>query len=338
MTASVLVTGGAGYIGSHMVRQLRRAGCRVVVFDDLARGHRDAVGDASLVVGDLCRPGDLEQAFALGPFDAVMHFAALAYVGESVSDPARYWRNNVLGTLALLDAMRRNAVRRMVFSSTCAVYGEPLEQPITEAHPCAPLSPYGRSKLAAEQAIRDHAQAYGLSAIALRYFNAAGCDPGGALGERHVPETHLIPLVLAEALRRRNGGRADETTLEVFGEDFDTPDGTCVRDYVHVDDLCVAHGLALERLLEDRSASFEVFNLGTGTGRSVREVIETCSDVSGVALTWRRAARRPGDPASLVAAAERARRTLGWEPRFLRFADTVATAWRWIAAQPSGER
>ncbi len=330
MAASVLVIGGAGYIGSHMVKMLARSGDRVAVFDNLSTGHRDAIGGADFVEGDLRVRSDIARAFAGRQIDVVLHFAACCYVGESVQEPAKYYANNVVGTLNLLDAMREAKVRRLVFSSTCATYGDPVSLPMAEDHPQQPVNPYGMTKLAAERAMADYGRAYGLGTVALRYFNAAGCDPEGELGERHDPETHLIPLVLREALRVRAGGNPADTQLQVFGDDFDTPDGTCVRDYVHIADLCAAHLKAMERLSGGGRCGFEAFNLGTGTGYSVKEVIETCRRVSGQDIRYRISGRRAGDPARLVAGAGRARGELGWVPEFNDLTAIVATSWGWF--------
>ena len=336
MTATILVTGGAGYIGSHMVKLLAREGHRVAVFDNLCTGHRDAVQDAEFVEGDLCNPADTAHAFAGRRIDAVLHFAASCYVGESMQNPAKYFANNVIGTLNLLEAMRAAEVPRLVFSSTCSTYGDPVELPMTEGHPQKPVNPYGMSKLIAERAMADFGRAYGLQTIALRYFNAAGCDPEGELGERHDPETHLIPLILREALRVRDGGNPVDTQLQIFGTDFDTPDGTCIRDYVHVTDLCAAHLLAVHRLDGEKGSAFEAFNLGTGTGHSVKEVIETCRQVTGQDIRYRIAGRRVGDPARLVASSALARAELGWSPGFDGLNAIVETAWRWFGREGAG--
>jgi len=331
MTYSVLVSGGAGYIGSHMVKLLRSEGHHVTVFDNLSTGHRDAVAGTELVEGDLRSLPDVTRAFADRRIDVVVHFAARCYVGESVRDPASYYANNVAGTLNLLEAMRAAQCRRLVFSSSCSTYGEPDSLPLREDHPQRPINPYGMSKLTAERAMADYGRAYGFATVALRYFNAAGCDPEGGLGERHDPETHLIPLVLREALRVRAGGDPDATTLQVFGDDFDTPDGTCVRDYVHVSDLCTAHLLAIERLQGAAPAAFEAFNLGTGSGHSVKQVVEACRRITGEDIRYRVSGRRAGDPAQLVASAQRARDELGWTPRFATLPAIVETAWRWFS-------
>jgi len=264
---TVLVTGGAGYIGSHMVRQLIAGGFNVSVFDSLDRGNRDAIPEGvNFIQGNLTNPDELKAAFAANSFDAVMHFAALAYVGESVDQPDLYYRNNVMGTLNLVDAMREHSVNKLVFSSTCATYGTPEKLPITESTPQAPINPYGQSKLMIEHVLKDYAVAYGFRSIALRYFNASGSASDGSLGERHDPETHLIPLILWEALRVKNGGDPTKTNLKVFGSDLPTVDGTCVRDYIHVEDLCSAHIKAFERMCETPDAGAEQFNLGVNQG------------------------------------------------------------------------
>jgi UDP-glucose-4-epimerase GalE len=314
-----------------MVKLLRREGHRVTVFDNLSTGHRDAVSATELVEGDLRSLPDVTRAFVGRRIDVVVHFAARCYVGESVRDPAAYYANNVTGTLNLLEAMRAAECRRLVFSSSCSTYGEPDSLPLREDHPQRPINPYGMSKLTAERAMADYGRAYGFATVALRYFNAAGCDPEGDLGERHDPETHLIPLVLREALRVRAGGDPAATTLQVFGDDFETPDGTCVRDYVHVTDLCTAHLLAIERLHGTGPAAFEAFNLGTGNGHSVKEVVEACRRITGADIRYRVSGRRAGDPAQLVASAQRARDTLGWAPRFEALPAIVETAWRWFS-------
>jgi UDP-glucose-4-epimerase GalE len=330
MPISILITGGAGYIGSHMVKMLVKAGFRTTVFDNLSRGHSDAVIAGEFIQGDLLNPGDLKNLFSSRSFDLVMHFAAFCYVGESVSEPLKYYRNNVIGTLNLLEEMKAGGVNKFVFSSTCATYGIPLEIPITEAHHQNPINPYGQSKLMVERLLKDSATAYGLNSIALRYFNAAGCDPEGQLGERHDPETHLIPLVLREALRILRGGRPEDTELRVFGDDFDTPDGTCIRDYIHVSDLGSAHISAMRRLLEDKAEGFEAYNLGNGSGFSVREVIEACSRITGVDIKYKICERRPGDPPQLVGSSEKAGIELVWEPRINTLENIIGTTWQWL--------
>ncbi len=321
------VIGGAGYIGSLMVKRLLAMGERPVVFDNLSRGQRAAVRGAELVEGDLRRPADLAAFFAAYPIECVMHFAALASVAESVRAPELYYDNNVVGCVHLLAAMRAHGVSRLIFSSTAATYGEPDAVPITEDHPQRPTNPYGETKRVMEQMLRWHYGAYGLSSVTLRYFNAAGADPQGELGEHHEPEEHLIPNVLAAALGRRD-------TVQVFGTDWPTPDGTCVRDYVHVDDLCQAHYLALTRLRERETC--EAFNLGNGDGCSVLEVIRAAEEVTGRSIGWRAAERRPGDPARLVAASARARAELGWQPRYPEIKSIVGHAWAWHQAHPDG--
>lgn len=326
----MLVAGGAGYIGSHMVLALQDAGYETVVFDNLSRGFSDAVGTASLVVGDLRSVPDLHACFAEHDFDLIMHFAALAYVGESVTEPELYYQNNVVGTLNLLETMRRHGVKNIVFSSSCATYGEPDYVPMDESHPQRPINPYGRTKLMVEHALSDYATAYDLQSVSLRYFNAAGCDPKGRASERHSPETHLIPLVLAEAMRVKQGGDPAATALHVFGNDFATADGSCVRDYIHVTDLCQAHLLAARRLLANQVAGTEAFNLANGAGFSVFEVIDICRSVTGQPIQYRLEARRPGDPAALVGDARRASDILGWKPEFVGLQQIVGTAWTFL--------
>jgi UDP-glucose 4-epimerase len=316
----ILVVGGAGYIGSHMVKRLGQLGCEVTTLDNLTSGHRDAVLCGEFVQGDLADKALLADVLQLGRFDAVMHFASFIQVGESVQHPAKYYANNVTNTLHLLDAMRAAGVQRFIFSSTAATFGEPQYTPIDELHPQAPINPYGRSKLMIEQVLEDYDRAYGLKSVCLRYFNAAGADPDGELGERHDPETHLIPLVLQAA----SGRRAD---IAVFGRDYDTPDGTCIRDYIHINDLCEAHWLALQSLM--RGAESQRYNLGNGAGFSVQEVIDAAQRVTGKPIAVRDAPRRDGDPARLVADATLARQQLGWAPQFPDLETIVAHAWAW---------
>jgi UDP-glucose-4-epimerase GalE len=323
---TVLVTGGAGYIGSHAAKALNQAGYRVVVFDNLVAGHREAVRYGDFVEGDVRDVAAVRRAIAAHGVGAVMHFAAFLDVGESVLNPAAYYRNNVVGALSVLEAMVAEAVSIIVFSSTCATYGEPIETPIAETHPQRPINSYGETKLAVERALVHFERAYGLRSAILRYFNAAGADPDGDIGEDHSPEIHLIPRAIAAA----SGGPA----LQVFGDDYATPDGTCLRDYVHVSDLADAHLRALEMLA--RGGRSAAYNLGTGRAHSVREVIETVSRVTGRKVPYEVAARRPGDPAVLVAAAAKARAELGWSPRFVDLASLVATAWQWHRAHPGG--
>jgi UDP-arabinose 4-epimerase len=313
--AVVLVTGGAGYVGSHACKALARAGHRPVVYDSLVTGHRDLVRWGPLEEGDLLDAARLDAVFAACRPEAVLHFAALSIVGESVREPERYRRNNVEGSEALIAAMGRHGVRRLVFSSTAAVYGVPRSVPIAEDALLAPVNPYGETKLAVERALA----ASGLAWTALRYFNAAGADPDGEAGEHHEPETHLIPLVLDVALGRR-------ASIAIFGDDYPTPDGTCLRDYIHVSDLADAHVRALDRLLSGGASG--AFNLGTGIGTSVREVIETVRAVTGQPIAVETAPRRAGDPPALVCANGTAARTLGWSPR-RGIAEQVRDAWAW---------
>ncbi len=338
MNLSILVVGGAGYIGSHMCKMLLEHGHKVTIFDNFSRGHRDATLTAEVVEGDIRSETDLARCFSEHKFDVVMHFAALAYVGESVSDPSLYYENNVLGSLRLLNAMKHAGINKLVFSSSCATYGEPLERPITEQHSQIPVNPYGKTKLMVEQALYDYGVAYNFNSISLRYFNAAGCDPTGILGERHEPETHLIPLILEEALRIRNGGNQSDTKLKVFGNDFPTTDGTCVRDYIHVQDLCSAHLNAVERLTTVEGLRSETYNLGNGKGYSVLEVIDACRRVTGIDIRFSIEPRRPGDPGWLVGSAEKAKLILDWQPKTTSIDDIVTTAWKWIQTrEESGE-
>ncbi len=324
--STVLVTGGAGYIGSHAVQALRAADHTVVVFDNLSAGHAAAVGDATLVEGDVRDTALVESTLRRHAVTAVMHFAALLSVGESVRQPARYYDHNVRGSLSVLDAMLAAGVRRFVLSSTCAVYGDPVTTPIDEDHPTNPINAYGESKLVVERALGHYGRAYGLRTIALRYFNAAGADPEGRIGEDHDPEIHLIPRAIAAA----SGG----AQLQVFGDDYPTADGTCERDYVHVSDLANAHLRAIEAL--DTGAATRVYNLGTGRPHSVREVVRAVERVTGRPVPIEAAPRRAGDPAVLYATAERIGRELGWQPAYVDFDEVVETAWGWHAAHPQG--
>jgi UDP-glucose 4-epimerase len=320
----LLVTGGAGYIGSIVASHLLAAGHEVVVLDNLERGHREAVPDgAELVVLDLLERDGLGELLADG-FDGALHFAALALVAESVSNPERYWRTNVGGTLNLLEAMAEGDVPRLVFSSTCAVYGQPDEVPIPETAPPRPINSYGASKLAVDEMIGHFCRAHGLGAVSLRYFNVAGAS--GALGEDHEPETHLIPNIFRAAV-------GQNPYVEIFGTDYPTPDGTAIRDYIHIDDLAEAHLLALDAA---RGGEHQVFNLGNGTGFSVREVIAAVRSVTGADIPTRESARRPGDPPMLVAASERIRAELGWEARKPGLEQIVADAWAFAQAHPHG--
>jgi UDP-glucose-4-epimerase GalE len=322
----VLVTGGAGYIGSHAVKALRARGERVVVYDNLSAGHRAAVSGAdAFVEGDINDAQRLEAALREHSIDAVMHFAAWLSVGDSVRDPAGYYHNNVGGALAVLDAMVRAGVPALIFSSTCAVFGSP-EPPITEDLPKAPINAYGETKLAIERALPHYERAYGIRWTALRYFNAAGADPDGELGEDHAPEIHVIPRAIDAAL-----GRA---SFHVFGDDYPTPDGTCLRDYVHVTDLAAAHLLALDALRAGGASTF--YNLGNGRPTSVRDVLSAVERVTGRSVPHDVQPRREGDPPALYASSDRARQALGWRPRFEEIDVIVETAWRWREAHPRG--
>jgi UDP-glucose 4-epimerase len=319
----VLVTGGAGYIGSHAVLALQNAGYEVVVFDNLVYGHRDIVENVlkvELIEGDTNDRELLDRVFASRPFSAVMHFAAYAYVGESVTQPDKYYRNNVTGTLTLLEAMVAANIKSFVFSSTCATYGVPKIVPIPEDHPQDPINPYGATKLMVERILADFDQAYNFKSVAFRYFNAAGADPQGRLGEDHQPETHLIPLVLMAALGKRE-------SIAIFGTDYSTPDGTCIRDYIHVTDLAEAHVLGLNYLL--KGGNSQRFNLGNGNGFSVREVIDKAREVTGKTINAVERDRRPGDPPALVGSAEKARSILGWNPQYADLELILRHAWQW---------
>jgi UDP-glucose-4-epimerase GalE len=316
----VIVTGGAGYIGAHACKALKAAGFEPVSYDNLVHGHRAAVRWGPFEPGDILDEHRLAEVFARHQPVAVMHFAAFAYVGESVCDPEKYYRNNVDGTASLLRAMRRAAVPRLIFSSSCATYGPAEAIPIAETQRQAPINPYGRTKLIGEQIARDYAAAYGFDCIALRYFNAAGADADGEIGEEHDPETHLIPLVLQVAAGIRQA-------ITVFGDDYDTPDGTCIRDYLHVTDLADAHVAAVQRLGED--GRFLALNLGTGTGASVREIIDAARRVTGRDIAVKIAARRDGDPPALVADPAAAADALGWRARHSDIDAILATAWAW---------
>jgi UDP-glucose 4-epimerase len=324
----VLVIGGAGYIGSHVCRLLRLAGEPHLAFDNLERGFQASLPGTRLIVGDLRDPQALKRLFAERPdIDVVMHFAAYIEVGESVLHPARFWRNNTYGVMVLLEAMREAGLDKIVFSSTAAIYGEPQAVPIPETHPTLPTSPYGDTKLAVERMLEAFDAAYGLRSVRLRYFNAAGAAEGGQIGEAHDPETHLIPRAILAAM-----GALPE--LKVFGTDYDTPDGTCLRDYVHVDDLAEAHLLAV-RWLRDGGAS-RTFNLGNGEGCSVRQVIGAVSRATGLSVPHGEAPRRAGDPARLIASSEAIQREFGWRPRYAELDAIVRTAWEWHRGHPRG--
>ena len=316
----ILVVGGAGYIGSHMVVRLLEEGCSVTTLDNLSGGYRDAVLGGDFIEGDLADTNLLDKVFSENNFDAVMHFASFIEVGESILSPAKYYQNNVTNTQNLLDAMVKHGVLNFIFSSTAAIFGEPQYVPIDEKHPMNPINPYGRTKLIVEQMLADYDRAYGLKSVALRYFNAAGADPETRIGERHVPESHLIPLVLQAASGRRK-------SISIFGQDYDTPDGTCIRDYIHICDLCEAHLLAIKTLQSSHESA--AYNLGNGNGFSVKEVIDTASKVIGKDINIELAEARTGDPARLVADASLARKELNWQPAFSSLETIIRHAWLW---------
>jgi UDP-glucose 4-epimerase len=320
----LLVVGGAGYIGSHMVKHLSDVGHQIIVFDNLSNGFSDAVLRGQLVQGDLADRNSIEAVLHSQQIDAVFHFASFIQVGESTVDPARYYRNNLVNTINLLDAMRSTRVKRLVFSSTAAVYGDPCVVPVSETDPIAPMNAYGRSKSMVENILLDYHAAYGLQSFSLRYFNAAGADPEGELGERHNPETHLIPLILQVASGRR-------PSVAIFGRDYDTPDGTCIRDYVHVMDLAKAHEQALRYLIA--KGGCHACNLGTGQGYSVQQVIAAAERVTGKMIRIEENPRRPGDPARLIADATKARMMLGWLPHLSDLETLIAHAWAWELKQ-----
>ncbi len=316
----ILVCGGAGYIGSHINKQLNKEGYETVVFDNLVYGHKEAVKWGELIVGNLKNIADINAVFDKYDIDAVFHFAAYAYVGESVDDPEKYYYNNVANTLNLLNAMKEHGCNKIIFSSTCATYGEPKRVPITEDMPQNPINPYGATKLMVERIFKDYNRAYGLQFVVLRYFNAAGADPDSEIGESHDPETHIIPLVLDAA----SGLKPD---IKVFGTDYDTEDGSCIRDYIHVTDLATAHLLALHHLENGKPSDF--FNLGNEKGTSVLEVVESVRRVTGREFTVTLADRRPGDPAKLVGASSKAKTILGWKPKYEDIDTIVSHAWKW---------
>ncbi len=320
---TILVTGGAGYIGSHTVLALKQAGYEVLILDNLVYGHRDLVEQVlkvELIKGDTNDRDLLDKLFKSRNIAAVMHFSAYAYVGESVSNPAKYYRNNVIGTITLLEAMLAASVKNFVFSSTCATYGVPEVVPIPEDHPQNPINPYGATKLMVERILSDFNEAYDFKSVRFRYFNAAGADPEGNLGEDHNPETHLIPLVLQTALGKRE-------SISIFGTDYPTDDGTCVRDYIHVSDLADAHVLGLEYLLKGGDSTF--FNLGNGNGFSVKEIIEAARLITGKDIKAVECDRRPGDPPALIGSGEKARKILGWQPQYTSIKDIMTHAWEW---------
>jgi UDP-glucose 4-epimerase len=317
---NVLVTGGAGYIGSHCCKALSQKGFHPVTIDNLEYGHQNFVKWGDFFQGDIGDPIDLKKCFDQYQIDAVMHFAAYAYVGESVVNPLKYYENNLRNTIELLHAVIKNKIKYCVFSSTCSTYGIPVKTPIDESHPLNPINPYGNTKRMIEVILEDYAKAYGLKSISLRYFNAAGADPGGEIGEDHSPETHLIPLVLDAAIGKRE-------SIKVFGTDYQTPDGTCIRDYIHVTDLAEAHILALQRLMDGADSS--VYNLGNGRGFSVLEVIECARQITAKNIAAENTTRRPGDPPVLIASNQKAVNELGWKPKYADLKDIIGTAWRW---------
>jgi UDP-glucose 4-epimerase len=323
---NILVVGGAGYIGSHMVKRLIADHHQVVVVDNLSTGYRDAVLTESFYEVDIADQEALSKVFSQHKIDAVFHFASFIQVGESVKDPAKYYRNNVAATLSLLEVMVKFDVKHFVFSSTAAVFGNPQYSPIDEKHPKEPINPYGQSKLMVEKILEDFDRAYGLKSVSLRYFNAAGADPEGELGERHIPETHLIPLVLQAA-----SGRSE--SISVFGKDYETLDGTCVRDYIHIVDLADAHVKAID-YLKKGNASSAVFNLGNGKGFSVKEIIEASQKVTGKKIPVNYVERRAGDPPTLVADATLAQKVLGWKPKYTKIEDIIQHAWAWEEKYP----
>ncbi|HUL38306.1 MAG TPA: UDP-glucose 4-epimerase GalE [Thermodesulfobacteriota bacterium] len=323
---TILVTGGAGYIGSHVVKELLHQGYQPIVFDNLQTGHRKAVKNALFIEGDLSDTKRLRETLQSNSIEAVLHFAADCLVGESVCEPTKYFKNNVINALELIEILEAFKIRKFVFSSSAAVYGEPKEIPISERHPCVPTNPYGETKWIFEKVLHAFYDTGKLDSISLRYFNAAGADPEGELGEDHSQETHLIPLVIKAAM--------EESSVPVYGKDYNTPDGTCVRDYIHVTDLADAHILALRKLEEGRTSG--VFNLGNGNGYSVREVIETVKKVTGKKVTAVDSPRRPGDPARLVASSERITKELGWIPKYPDLEAIVETAYRWHRDHPKG--
>ena len=324
---NILVLGGAGYIGSHMCKYLANNGYNPIVLDNLICGHRQAVKWGPFIEGSIGDSNLLRHVFSEHQFVAVMHFAAFCYVGESVTDPNKYYRNNVSDTLNLLKVMVEKNVNNFIFSSSCATYGEPVEIPISEQHPQNPISPYGRTKLMVEQILDDFKEAYGLEFVCLRYFNAAGADPDAEIGEDHKPETHLIPLVLQTALGQRE-------RIEIFGDDCPTKDGTCIRDYIHINDLAQAHFLALEKLLNGQSGG--KYNIGNGQGYSIKEVINVARDITGKSISSRIIGKRQGDPAILIGSSEKATNDLGWNPQFPDLHTIIKTAWEWHCSHPDG--
>lgn len=320
MNQKILVVGGCGYVGTHMVKALLAANYDVVTLDNLSTGHLNLLPGGEFIKGDIGDTELLDKLFSEHHFEAVMHFAAFIEVGESVRLPLKYYQNNVAATINLLDAMVRNGVLKFIFSSTAAVYGEPLHTPIDENHPCKPTSPYGQTKLTVEKIIEACNYAYSLRYIILRYFNAAGADPSATIGEKHIPESHLIPLVLQVASGKRE-------TISIYGKDYPTPDGTCIRDYIHVNDLTAAHLLALQALQKGTTKS--IYNLGNCKGSSVREVIEAARRITGRPIAATESDKRPGDPAVLIASSDKARRELGWKPQYETLDTIIECAWNW---------
>jgi len=325
----VLVTGGAGYIGSHMVKELLLKGYHPITIDNLKEGHREALVGGDFFCGDLGDIEDVRYVFDKYQVEAVIHFAASCYVGESVSQPLNYYFNNLVNGLNLLKIMVESGVKKLIFSSSCAVYGNPLKIPMKEDHPQAPVNPYGNTKQMFEKILADHERAYGIKYISLRYFNAAGATPGGEIGEDHSPETHLIPLILHAAAGKKE-------SIEIFGSDYDTPDGTCIRDFIHVTDLAQAHILALEYL--GYTSKSDCYNLGTGKGYSVKEIIKISQEITGKSIPYQEIGRREGDPPALVADAKKIKEELGWEPKFSDIRIIIQTAWEWHSKHPDGFR
>lgn len=324
---NILVVGGAGNIGSHMCKYLSKHGYLPIVLDNLSRGHEKAVKWGPFIEGSISDRNILKRVFSEHRIDAVMHYAAYCYVGESVTDPSMYYQNNLADTICLLSEMVEAEVKKIVFSSSCAVYGEPEEIPITENHPQNPVNPYGRTKYMVEQVLDDFKYAYGVESVSLRYFNAAGADPEGELGEDHNPESHLIPLTIQAALGKRE-------EIRIYGNDYPTHDGTCIRDFIHVEDLAGSHLLALKRLLNGKGGG--TYNLGNGQGYSVREVIDITRRITGKPIRDRVVDRRDGDPAVLVGSSDKAKNELGWNPRFPDLESMVETAWHWHQKHPNG--
>ncbi|WP_062050549.1 UDP-glucose 4-epimerase GalE [Bacillus sp. JCM 19034] len=324
---AILVVGGAGYIGSHTVMYLREQGEDVVIIDSLETGHKEATLGATFYEGSTEDEAILDEIFSKHEIDSVIHFAAYSLVGESVGNPLKYYENNVLGTYKLVKKMQEHDVSRIVFSSTAATYGEPVSIPIKESDPTIPTNPYGETKLAIERMLKWCDQAYGLRSVCLRYFNAAGADPNGKIGEDHTPESHLIPIVLQVALGQRDH-------VQIFGDDYDTKDGSCIRDYIHVLDLAQAHYLAVQSLREKSESA--IYNLGNGAGFTVKEVIETCREVTGQPIPAHVASRRAGDPATLIASSQRAKEELGWQPKYPALKEIITHAWNWHKAHPNG--